>query len=162
MDKSGSVYKLIVSDFFYYGSTTISLNKRLIHHKSYSNNNTNKLCNKIKEIGSDNITIELIETVNYNDRKDLLLRERYYIENNINNEKCLNCNIPYRTTEERRLQQSELHKKKYKENKLNNPKPTKVKKMDDPDYHKKRWKEWADKNREYLREQYKIQDAIRK
>jgi len=49
-----------------------------------------------------------------------------------------------------------------RENALKEPKEPKVRKKDDPDYNKKRWLEWADKNREHLRERYKEQDAKRR
>jgi hypothetical protein len=155
----GIIYKLILGDKYYYGSTTNSLQKRLNHHKSDCNKKSSLLFDTGKEIGIDNIKIECVETIQYNNKKELLLKERYYIENNINDSNCLNINLPYNSPEEKLLRMKNYNKQRRIQYKINNPKPERILKKNDPDYNKKRWLEWAEKNREHLRERYKIQDA---
>jgi hypothetical protein len=155
----GRVYKLIVGDKYYIGSTTTTLNCRLNKHKYEKSRNT-PLYNAIREYGSHLITIELIEEIDVETKFDLTRKEREHIILYLSNENCLNVNKPARTKEEKAQQESELKKQqRIRENALKEPK---VRKKDDPEYNKKRWLEWANKNRERLREQYKEQDAKRR
>ena len=169
----GNIYKLIVDDKFYIGSTKLKLPLRMSLHISNSKHRDSKICDYIKEKGKDKISIELIEVCPLD---TMLEREKHYIHELLD-DNCLNTiKNPVRTLEEKKEQ-----------DKINNAKPeireaallrkreaTKIRQearehlpprpklTDDPDYHKKRWKEWADKNREHLREQYKIQDEKRR
>lgn len=86
----GSVYKVTDGENVYYGTTIQPLNIRLNKHKCVCNNCVTKYFNK------DNMTIELVENVE--DKEQLLIRERYYIENN----ECYNRRIPNRTITERK------------------------------------------------------------
>ena len=87
--KRGKIYSLInINDgiIFYIGSTIKKLNDRLSNHKHaafYINNEKSyntKLHNFIRSIGADNININLIEQYPCNNKKELLYRERFYIE----------------------------------------------------------------------------------
>ena len=104
----GSVYKLTDGVLNYYGSTETSLQKRLVSHKKKNNvSHSNKL-------NRDNLTIELLEFVE--NLQELKTRERYFIENN----ECVNKNIPARTTEERNNYLKNYHANNYIKNRLKN------------------------------------------
>jgi hypothetical protein len=97
----GIIYKITCNETgeVYYGSTTLSLNRRILMHKS--------LCKRWKEgkcgfttsyqiIDRGNYSYSLIETVECENKYQLEQRERYYIENN----ECINKVIPCRTIQE--------------------------------------------------------------
>jgi len=76
---TGYIYKLFCDDIpdFYVGFTSRNLNIRLTEHKA-----TIK-CGKTKQIFKDlvdKLQIELLETFEYFDKKDILYRERYFFE----------------------------------------------------------------------------------
>ena len=84
----GKIYFLMndsTNEVFYVGSTTLNLNRRLGDHisKSFNSNaheyNT-KRCQYIRSIGSNNLSIHLLENFPCNSRNELLFRERYWIE----------------------------------------------------------------------------------
>jgi hypothetical protein len=96
----GRIYKIVdntktKSD--YYGSTTLSIYDRLRQHKQDFTRYTN---NKAKYkrlfmrsffiLELNNYTIEEVETVTYEDPKELKRRELYYIQNY----ECINKNRP--------------------------------------------------------------------
>jgi len=85
----GSIYILSDGEKDYYGSTTISLGRRLSLHKC-NNDCESSILNK------ENLTIKLIEEVE--DETQLKWRERYYIENN----ECVNKRTPVITDEEKK------------------------------------------------------------
>tara|TARA_R110001592_G_scaffold82916_2_gene245522 strand:+ start:220 stop:714 length:495 start_codon:yes stop_codon:yes gene_type:complete len=89
------IYKLINEDNLYYiGSTKQDLNNRLSGH-AYSKNNylsSTKLFQNNKKV-----KIELLEEFEYNSKKDILIKEKYYIQKHINNDNCVNKTIPYIT-----------------------------------------------------------------
>ena len=91
--KNGKIYKLVNDELnlTYYGSTCNELRKRLSGHKT----KTNKCKSKIM-FESGEVKIYLVEEFPCNDRLELNQRERYYIENN----NCVNKNIPTRTPKE--------------------------------------------------------------
>ena len=94
------VYKMECCGLNYIGSTTEpTVAHRLASHKAnykrWCNGKTNDVSSfRLFELGDP--TIVLLETVNCNNRDELLARERYHIENNI----CVNKYIPTRTTKE--------------------------------------------------------------
>jgi len=116
--KVGRIYKIIdnTNGNIYIGSTTQKLNIRLNTHKSDYRNYLNNKHHYITSYGiikNDDYRIELIKYVIYKDKKELLQRERYYIENN----ECINKYIPTRTPKEYKKEYCELNKeyiKKYK------------------------------------------------
>jgi len=91
--KNGKIYKLVNDELnlTYYGSTCNELRKRFNDHKK----NNNKCSSKIM-FESGEVKIYLVEKFPCNDRLELRQKERYYIENN----NCINKNIPNRTKKE--------------------------------------------------------------
>ena len=81
--QNGKIYKITSqqTDDVYYGSTTLTLKQRWSSH----------IC-KIK-LKYDDAKIELIELYPCSCKRELLIRERYYIENN----KCINERLPSRS-----------------------------------------------------------------
>jgi len=107
--QNGKIYKLVHDDkVIYVGSTISKLNKRFVEHKGKSKRNPDRKIYKfISNVGWNNVNIELIENFNCNNKKELELRERYYIELL---KPDLNHNIPTRTTKE-------YHEEYYQNNK---------------------------------------------
>ena len=90
--KRSKIYRLLCNDGNYYiGGTIEELNVRFNKHKSLSKNiNLNKIYIYCNKIGWDNITIELIENYPCDSKKELNKRTDYHINQNENNELCLN------------------------------------------------------------------------
>jgi hypothetical protein len=102
--ENGKIYKITGSGMTYYGSTIQPLTKRLyehIHKMNYSSK-------QIIELGNYNIC--LVELFSCKTKEELHMRERYYIENN----ECINNNVPTRTNKE----YYKDNKEKIKENNL--------------------------------------------
>lgn len=94
--QDGKIYKIIdnTSGLTYFGSTTKKyLSKRLSCHvwECYARPDKGLSIRPIIEGGD--YSIHLVENYPTTNKKDLLERERYYIENNT----CVNINIPGRT-----------------------------------------------------------------
>ena len=124
--KNGKIYRLVSkhSPIPYYGSTCTDLRKRLYKHKSsYLLQNDNCTFHKLIELGD--YKIELVENYPCNSRRELELREAYWIKNNL----CVNKVIPAITEEERKE-----YKKKYRDS--------------NKDRQKKWHAEWYEKNRD--------------
>ena len=87
---TGKIYKVVCGETnkVYIGSTIGTLEHRLAKHKAPTNG--------CKSNDFINPTIHLIEDYSCNNKKELEIRERYYMENNI----CVNRNIPGRTKQE--------------------------------------------------------------
>jgi len=96
----GKIYKLTTihnPDLVYYGSTVNPLYKRKGQHKlAFKNGQLSLTSSKLFELGFDNVEITLVENFSCNNKEELLKRERFYIENN----NCVNKNIPCRTRKE--------------------------------------------------------------
>jgi len=93
--KNGKIYKIVnnENDKVYYGSTCVPLYKRMYQHR------------KIHDCMSKNIGVDLkqcqiilVEEIKCENKQQLLMRERWYIENN----ECLNKNRPIITKEEKK------------------------------------------------------------
>lgn len=67
----------------YIGSTTRTLNERLNEHMYNYNHDKRSNCsvNEILSDGRENLLCYILETVEYTDRKDLYMRELFWIEN---------------------------------------------------------------------------------
>jgi hypothetical protein len=93
--QNGKVYKLTSGEHTYYGSTVASLNQRFYEHKAryhkYGSANTRYCSTQLWQYGTPKI--ELVEAVPCTNYKDLLAKERHYIENN----PCINKRVPGRT-----------------------------------------------------------------
>ena len=97
------IYKLVAADKFYIGSTTGYLCSRKAVHKAHSKLfPERKVYKTINEIGWDNIQIELIEQFECETNAELVARETFYIDQELNNSNCLNMKRSYQTDEERK------------------------------------------------------------
>ena len=101
--KEGKIYKIVCDNtgLTYYGSTCEKrLSRRLSKHRSnysdYLKNQENNFCTSFNILEGGNYSIVLVEHYPCNSKEELLQRERFYIENN----ECVNRNIPTRTNEE--------------------------------------------------------------
>jgi hypothetical protein len=105
--KNGKIYKIVSdkTDMIYIGSTITTLNTRLSNHKVKNTNSK-----EIFEIDS-NPKIILLEEYPCRNKRELETRERYYIENN----DCINKNIPTRSKEESKKEYRNNHKEYNKE-----------------------------------------------
>jgi hypothetical protein len=80
----------MTSGLAYYGSTTNAPEVRLYGHKN------NPTTTSIEIIKNGDYKIEVLEELEFQNKTELLNREKYYILNN----ECVNKNIPLRTTKE--------------------------------------------------------------
>jgi hypothetical protein len=108
----GRVYRLKCGDKYYIGSTVQKLNERFRSHKKHAKRNPYKCHNYFNENGWENVTVELLEENEFENRNALNKREGEYILPCINDENCLNCNIAGRTQEESRKAYHDAHKEK--------------------------------------------------
>ena len=97
----GFVYKIYdnTTGSVYYGSTKNKISQRMALHRSgykaWVGGKGNK-CKSFDIIKNADYTCSLVEQVEFVDKMELLQRERYWIENN----ECVNKNIPARLPEE--------------------------------------------------------------
>ena len=155
--QKGKVYKLVSnsSDLVYYGSTYNKLTKRLTGHKSdykgYSNGKGQRYKTSYELIKLEDAQIILVEDFPCERKEQLLAQERFYIENNT----CVNKNIPGRTDEEYMRQYKEKHKENLKEqNKLYREKnKDKIKEYREANKDKER--EYREANKEKITKQKK-------
>ena len=93
--QNSKIYKIIndaLPDLVYYGSTVNTLSKRFGQHKKKSN-----ICSSKQLFDCDvKPQIFLVESFPCNSKDELKAKERWYIENNV----CVNKNIPNRTSTE--------------------------------------------------------------
>jgi Uri superfamily endonuclease len=92
---SGIIYAIIDDGYFYIGSTTQSLEKRLILHISCSKNekyklNLYKYINEKKSSNWDDIIIIPLETIECETKQELEKKEYQYIKKHIKDPFCLN------------------------------------------------------------------------
>ena len=92
----GKIYRLSNGDKHYYGSTTTDLKERLrqhiqshIHHDIEKQSTSTILFDSVEY----NVSIDLMEEIEYENKDDLLRLERWWIENN----ECVNKINPIRT-----------------------------------------------------------------
>ena len=104
------IYKILNEDGkIYIGSTKQNLNNRFSSHKCQIKSGKSRCSNK--NFNMDTATIELIEEMNNCQRKDVLYRERYYIETT----DCVNTDLPIVSEQERKEKQKQACDK-WKEN----------------------------------------------
>ena len=111
------IYKLTTPhnpELIYYGSTVSPLYKRKAQHKEGYIKNLKLTSSKLFELGKDDVMITLVELCPCNTKEELTKREREYIENNL----CVNKQIPGRTNKEYREQP---HIKERKKQQMNTP-----------------------------------------
>ncbi len=93
------IYRLVGGGKTYYGSTCLSLSRRLSgHKKSYNQFLTGKRGNmtSFELLEEPDLNIVLVEEYPCNNKEQLLARERYWIENN----ECVNKKVPTRSKKE--------------------------------------------------------------
>lgn len=158
MSSIGFVYKIIssIGDKVYIGSTTQGLNKRYSNHKNKYKNPTKYTYTSFllfDEYGIDTCSIHMIETVEFKEKDELFIRERYWIDNTDN---CVNKSKPNYTKEEKdesKEKEKERKKKWYEENK------------DKEDFKQKRRdnsKRYSDNNLDKVREKSRIYGELHK
>jgi hypothetical protein len=107
----GKIYKIEVDGLTYYGSTAATLQERMYWHKSgYKKwkNGTDGKCacyELFDKYGFDNCQINLVENYPCETKKELLIREDWYIKSN----ECINEKSAYRTKEEVKEQKRQRH-----------------------------------------------------
>tara|TARA_R110002126_G_C10133603_1_gene469804 strand:+ start:77 stop:556 length:480 start_codon:yes stop_codon:yes gene_type:complete len=106
--QKGKIYKIISNntDKVYYGSTVSLLCRRKAQHNYDFKNNLNFLsCREI--INNEHWDLVLVEDYPCEKKEQLLMRERYYIENN----DCINKTNPIISKEERKIYENKYNKK---------------------------------------------------
>ena len=88
----GKIYRLSNGDKHYYGSTTKDLKKRLKQHIYYYENKIKVSSVILFDSVVYNVSIDLMEEIECDDKEDLLWLERWWIENN----ECVNRYMPIR------------------------------------------------------------------
>lgn len=137
----GRIYRLSGNGKFYIGSTCETLARRLVRHKSRSNDPDRKnasLYKYFRDLGWENAIIELIEEVEVDTRRQLLERECCHIKEAMKDDNCLNINRSITTVEEKKELSKVISKKIRTEN---------------PDRERERLSEWRKNNPEKYRAQ---------
>ena len=155
--QNGKIYKIVndTLNLTYYGSTCQKyLSSRFYIHKK-EKDNKKYTSNKLFEEGEAKIF--LVELFPCESKLELEKRERYYIENN----ECVNINIPSRTIKEWRETNKEKIKEKNKIYRETNKEIIKAKQKireanKDKLKDKKDKKDYYEKNKEKIKEQSKI------
>ena len=137
----GRIYKLEGGEKFYIGSTTSSLNRRFIRHKSKSKekiSENRELYVHFRNINWENCTMTLLIEEKFESRKEMLQKECEEIKKYLDNDKCLNKNRPIITSDEKKLMNNEY---------------AKIRRKTNPEKERKRLQEWRKKNPD----KYKLQ-----
>ena len=120
---NSKIYKIVdnTNNNIYIGSTTEKylssrLSKHLGNYKRFLEGKVKTCCSCKLIFENNNFYIELLELVNCNSKDELHKKERYYIENNV----CINKNIPGRTNKEWKDDNKEKIKEWKKEYKQKN------------------------------------------
>jgi predicted GIY-YIG superfamily endonuclease len=115
----GKIYKLQCSDGYYYiGSTTTSLNRRLNTHKASSNRDlckNYKIYKHINQLGWNNVKILLLQEYPCKTKTELCKKETEYITREIDRSLCLNNRLSFVSDEERLARRRECELKYRKE-----------------------------------------------
>lgn len=115
--QKGKIYKIVcnITNKIYIGSTCETLSSRLTKHRYVTKNKEQKkgCCSSYEILKNNDYEIILIENYPCNNREELLMRERYYVDNM----DCVNKRQPISTKEETRNRQNEWQKQHYKNNK---------------------------------------------
>ena len=116
----GYVYRLNGGDKFYIGSTSLTPEKRLGEHKSFSQKGVRRnipVYVYFSTIGWENVTVETLKEFEYTSKKELLQYEREEYNKVAGNDACLNVNRPCITHEELKKQVKENASKWHQEHK---------------------------------------------
>jgi len=100
---TGVIYSIVCNETgeVYYGSTTKTADER--SRKHYNSFNAWKegkydYCSSFQIIERGNYTVNTVDTIDFETKKELHERERFWIENN----ECINRKLPAQTSEERK------------------------------------------------------------
>jgi hypothetical protein len=156
--QDGKIYKIYNddNDLVYYGSSCQPLYKRLFQHKQDAKQKK-KYQSSIHNLDVDieKCKIVLVENYSCNSKEELHARERFYIENNI----CINKNIPLRTYKEYCEAHKEEIAKKNKQWREDNKEELAKKRKQYNENHKeeiaKKSKKWREDNKEKIAKQVK-------
>jgi len=154
---NGKIYKIVdnTNDNVYIGSTCCSLKTRLAVHKCDYDRFLKGLYHNITSfdiLKNNNFKIQLLENCNIKTKKELLARERFYIENN----NCVNKVIPCRSKKEYRDDNKEHLKEQEKIYRVANKDKIKEKAKNYYIDNQDKIKIYRDNNKEHLKEQYKV------
>lgn len=111
---NAKVYKIVcnISGDVYIGSTTVSLSRRLVQHRSdykmHTEGSKRSKCRSFEVLKNGDYNIVLIENFKCESKEQLLSRERYYIDSI----ECVNKVLPTQTPQEWRDKNRD-EKKKY-------------------------------------------------
>jgi hypothetical protein len=155
----GKIYKIVcdTTGKVYYGSTCEpTLSRRLAHHTSnFKRHIAGKKESNISSfevLAGENYNIVLVEKLACNDKMELLQRERFYIENNV----CVNRNIPSRTFREWKESNVE-HEKNYRvENKVKLAEQRRKWAENNKEQMKTLHQNWYNNNKNKINEQRKV------
>lgn len=139
----GYIYRISGGGKFYIGSTTQPIKKRLKNHKSKSKESHRKntpIYEHFNNIGWSNVTIEVIQQIEFEEKIKLLEVEKEIINQYKNDANCLNKSRPFITCNEKK----ESDKKYYKLNYLQNK-----------EREKERLRKWREENHDKYLEQAK-------
>jgi predicted GIY-YIG superfamily endonuclease len=103
--KNGKIYRIQCTDGYYYiGSTTQKLMRRLYHHKETSKKDKTQFYNHMNKLGWEHAAIELIEDYPCQVKQELSKREDEYIMEHKEDPFCLNLKRAHLTVDERKEQ----------------------------------------------------------
>jgi len=167
--KNGKIYKITndVNDKVYVGSTTQGLRERMIGHRSDRKRKSHlSLYVDMDNIGVEHFKMELIEEYPCECKRELLLREEYWIRK-LNTNKCgYNIVVPFRTRGEHYKDNIiEINKRRREYRKRNIDKIRQWQKQNYQKYRENRLqyrKEYYVKNREVIMKKSKIWRAKNK
>ena len=142
---NSKIYKIIskIEPFYYYiGSTTLNIKRRLTHHKSNANKYPDNKKNKHFISINWDVNIEIIKEVNTDNLKELRVIENNYIQQFIKCPLCLNTNDAIIDKEKRKNNRRENCKKYY----INNKSKIKLKHDEYYEKNKNKYKEFYNNN----------------
>lgn len=101
---NAKIYKIVIGEYYYFGSTRTSPSERLYCHKAMSMRYPDrKLYKHITLAGGwDNVKMIVVERFPCDSREELQRKEDSYIREHLSDEHCLNEIVAYRSPEERR------------------------------------------------------------
>jgi hypothetical protein len=159
----GIIYKIVCNETneVYYGSTTQKINERILEHKKkcrYWKAGKYNYVSSFQIIDRNNYNYEVVEEVDYLDKRELEERERWYIVNNA----CINKNIPTRTMKEHYEDNKDIIKEKMKQYQQANKDTIKEYQKEYREANKEKMKEYYQANKEKIKEYYQANKEQKK
>ena len=160
----GQVYRIYDSNgYFYFGSTTNDLQKRLIEHKICAQKHPErKIYKYFNSTNWENVNIETIEEVKYNSIVKIHKRENFYINKLLSSKYCLNEIRSYLSKEDRYQQIADYRdnhkeeKKKYRSEHMEEHRAyNKNYVVNHKEIVEQKQKEYREANKEKLKEYFK-------